>query len=92
MGLGPSSHVGLLANGKINDDDGAAALNTGSISLINLDPRLWVLLRFRNCASFVEMDVTIGPREGRQAGGDNHFPLLVYSIHAVQLSEGFILY
>ena len=82
MGLGPSSQIDFLADGKIFDD--VAALNTGSMSLSNLDPRLWVLLRFRNCANFAETNVTTGPREGRHAGCDNHFQLLVYSIHAVQ--------
>lgn len=84
MGLGPSSHVGFLTNGKVRVD--VAALNIGSISLSNLEPRLCVLLRFRICANLAETNVTIGPREGRHAGGDNDFPLLVFSVHAVKLN------
>ena len=76
MGFGPSFQLGFLANGKIGDD--AAVLSTGNMSLSNLDPRLWVLLRWRTCAIFVETNVTIGPREGRHAGDDNYFPLLVH--------------
>ena len=49
----------------------AAPLNTGSMSLSNLDPRLWVLLRLRICANFAKTNVNIGPREGRHAGGHN---------------------
>ncbi len=66
MGFGPSLQLGFLADGSTGDD--AVALNTGSMSLSNLDPRLWVLLRLRICANFAETNVS-GPREGRHAGG-----------------------
>lgn len=82
MGFGPSSQLGFLADGIIGDD--AAVLNTGSMSLSNWEPRLWVLLRLRICANFAETNVNIGPREGRHAGGHNEFSLSVYSVHTVQ--------
>ena len=67
MGFGPSFQLGYLADGMISGD--TAPLNTGSISLSNLEPRLWVLLCLRICANFAKTNVNIGPREGRHAGG-----------------------
>lgn len=67
MGFGRSPQLGFLVNGKIGGPDGSPVANSGNILINNLDPRLWVLLRLHNCASFVEINVTMGPREGRYA-------------------------
>lgn len=67
MGFGPSPQLGFLFNGKIGGPDGAAVLNAGNMLINNLDPRLWVLLRLHSCASFDEINVIMGPREGRHA-------------------------
>ena len=82
MGFGPSFQVAFLADGMIGGD--AAPLNTGSMSSSNLDPRLWVLLRLRNCANFAKTKVKQGPREGRHAGGHNQYP---FSVHCVMLGN-----
>ena len=69
MGFGPSLQLEYLADRVIGGD--SASLNTGSMSLSNLDPRLWVLLRLRNCANFANKNVNIGSREGRHASGQS---------------------
>ena len=71
MGFGPSPQLGFLFNGKIGGPDGAALVNAGNILINNWDPRLWVLLRLRSCASFAEINFMMGPREGRHAGTTN---------------------
>ena len=68
MGFDPSFQLCLRDNGKTGDDD---AFPTGSMVMSNLEPFLWVLLRSRNFLSFSEMNVTMGPREGRHANGDS---------------------
>ena len=68
MGLGPPFQLCLRDNGKTGDD---GDFPTGSMVMSNLEPLLWVLLRSRNFLSFLEMNVTVGPREGRHANGDS---------------------
>lgn len=72
MGFRPSLQLEFFADGMVGGD--GAPLNTSSISLSNLDPRLWVLLRLRNCANFANKNVKIGPREGRHGSVQNYIP------------------
>ena len=68
MGFGPSFQLCLRENGKTGDDGNFPA---GSMAMSNLEPLLCVLLRSRNFLSFSEMNVIMGPREGRHANGDS---------------------
>ena len=67
MGFGPSPQLGFLFNGKIGGSGGTIVVNAGNKLINNLDPRLGVLLRLRSCVSLAEMNVMMGPREGRHA-------------------------
>ena len=63
-GCGPSFQLCLLDNCKTGDD---TDLPAGSISMSNLVPLSWSLLRLRSSLSFSEKNDSMGRREGRQA-------------------------
>lgn len=68
MEFGPSSQLFFLDNGATGGDAGLSADN---LSMSNLDPHVWVLLRFRSSWSFLEMNDGMGRREGRHASRDS---------------------